>query len=382
MLGNIFALGLIVVFCFQVYYYLRYFFVVFWAERKQRKGKSNFLTEQPPVSVVICSKDESENLQKFLPSILEQDYPNFEVIVVNDGSTDTTSEVLSIFKQNYSNLYETYIPQSTEIISRKKLGLTLGIKAAKNEILLFTDADCKAVSNKWISEMVKNFTPETEFVLGCGLYMYEKSFVNRLISYDTLTIALQYLGFAFAGKPYMGVGRNLAYRKSTFMSHKGFAGFLHVQSGDDDLFVNAWATAENVKVETSAESVTVSIPKKTFKEWISQKDRHLSTSSMYKKADLWRMTGELGTRTLFYAFFVLSLCFWIPISGAVALSLFFLRLTLQVILLNLSYRKIAQVERVFHIDVLLFDILLPLINLFLKVRNKLFRKKNLLYKWK
>ena len=382
MLGNIFALGLIVVFCFQVYYYLRYFFVVFWAERKQRKGKSNFLTEQPPVSVVICSKDESENLQKFLPSILEQDYPNFEVIVVNDGSTDTTSEVLSIFKQNYSNLYETYIPQSTEIISRKKLGLTLGIKAAKNEILLFTDADCKAVSNKWISEMVKNFTPETEFVLGCGLYMYEKSFVNRLISYDTLTIALQYLGFAFAGKPYMGVGRNLAYRKSTFMSHKGFAGFLHVQSGDDDLFVNAWATAENVKVETSAESVTVSIPKKTFKEWISQKDRHLSTSSMYKKADLWRMAGELGTRTLFYAFFVLSLCFWSPISGAVALSLFFLRLTLQVILLNLSYRKIAQVERVFHIDVLLFDILLPLINLFLKVRNKLFRKKNLLYKWK
>ncbi len=382
MLGNIFALGLIVVFCFQVYYYLRYFFVVFWAERKQRKGKSNFLTEQPPVSVVICSKDESENLQKFLPSILEQDYPNFEVIVVNDGSTDTTSEVLSIFKQNYSNLYETYIPQSTEIISRKKLGLTLGIKAAKNEILLFTDADCKAVSNKWISEMVKNFTPETEFVLGCGLYMYEKSFVNRLISYDTLTIALQYLGFAFAGKPYMGVGRNLAYRKSTFMSHKGFAGFLHVQSGDDDLFVNAWATTENVKVETSAESVTVSIPKKTFKEWISQKDRHLSTSSMYKKADLWRMAGELATRTLFYAFFVLSLCFWSPISGAVALSLFFLRLTLLVILLNLSYRKIAQVERVFHIDVLLFDILLPLINLFLKVRNKLFRKKNLLYKWK
>ena len=382
MLGNIFALGLIVVFCFQVYYYLRYFLVVFWAERKQRKGKSNFLTEQPPVSVVICSKDESENLQKFLPSILEQDYPNFEVIVVNDGSTDTTSEVLSVFKQKYCNLYETYIPQSTEIISRKKLGLTLGIKAAKNEILLFTDADCKAVSRQWISEMVKNFTPETEFVLGCGLYMYEKSFVNRLISYDTLTIALQYLGSAFAGKPYMGVGRNLAYRKSTFISHKGFAGFLHVQSGDDDLFVNAWATAKNTRIETSTQSVTYSVPKQTFKEWLSQKDRHLSTSSMYKKNDLCRIAGELGTRTLFYAFFVLSLCFWNPISGSIALSLFLLRLALQVVIFNLSYRKIAQVERVFHVDVLLFDILLPLISLFLKSRNKLFRKRNQLYKWK
>ncbi|MBO7724666.1 MAG: glycosyltransferase [Paludibacteraceae bacterium] len=382
MLGNVFAIGLVAVFFAQIYYYLRYFFVIFWAQRKQKKGKLDFQTEKPPVSVVICSKNESENLHKFLPSILEQDYPNFEVVVVNDGSTDTTSEVLSIFKEKYNNLYETYIPQSAEIISRKKLGLTLGVKAAKNEILLFTDADCKAVSRHWISKVVRNFTPETEFVLGCGLYMYEKTFINRLISYDTLTIALQYLGFAFAGRPYMGVGRNLAYRKSTFMSHKGFAGLLHVQSGDDDLFVNHWATKQNTRVELSAQSITASLPKKSFREWLSQKDRHLSTSSMYKKTDLWRLGGELGTRTLFYLFFVLSLFFWTPMAGAIALSLFCLRLIFQIVLLNLSARKLGQTERFFHIDVVLFDIFLPLVNLFLKTRNKLFRRKNQLYKWK
>lgn len=382
MLGNIFALGLILFFCIQVYYYLRYFCVIFWVEKRRKKGKCDFLTEQPPVSVVICSKDESENLRQFLPSILEQDYPNFEVIVVNDGSTDATSEVLSVFKQQYDNLYETYIPESTEIISRKKLGLTIGIKAAKNEFLLFTDADCRAESRQWISEMVKNFTPETEFVLGCGLYMYEKSFINRLISYDTLTIALQYLGFAFAGKPYMGVGRNLAYRKSTFMSHKGFAGLLHIQSGDDDLFVNSWAVKTNTRIETSAQSITTSLPKKTFKAWISQKDRHLSTSLMYHKTDLWRLGGEVATRALFYVFFVLSLCFWNPIAGIISLSLFFLRLIFQIVLFNLSAKKIGQANRIFHIDILLFDVLLPLINLFLMVRRKLFRKKNQLYKWK
>ncbi|MDR2684181.1 MAG: glycosyltransferase [Prevotellaceae bacterium] len=260
----VFSVILLIAFAVQIFYYLYFYTGTISRKRKINKNKIVFNTAQPPVSVIICAKNEEKNLAEFLPFVLEQNYPDFEVIVVNDGSRDGTEEVLFDLSQKYSNLYATTLSNDVKILSSKKLALTIGIKAAKNDILLFTDADCKPATREWLLLMVRNMSENTEFVLGFGDYFRKKPLLNRLISFDTLFIAMQYLGFAFRGFPYMAVGRNLMYRKSTFFKLKGFAGHLHLPSGDDDLIVNSVAKKHNTVIECCAESKTVSVPKTGF----------------------------------------------------------------------------------------------------------------------
>jgi glycosyltransferase involved in cell wall biosynthesis len=359
----------------QLYYYLYHYSSILKYRTKQRKGIVPFLENQPPVSVIICAKNESENLRKFLPSLLEQDYPCFEVIVINDGSTDETEDLLQELEKKYPFLYRTFVPENANVRSTKKLGLTIGIKAAKYDLLLFTDADCQPSSNKWIANMIRNFTQGTEFVLAYGAYMREKGFMSRMISFDTLFIGIQSLGYALTGHPYMGVGRNMAYRKETFVRLKGFAKSLRLQSGDDDLFVNGGANEYNTRVEISPESVTWSVPKSTFKAWYRQKERHLSTSAFYNTDSLMRIGIEIATRGLFY----LLVCIIAIMSpwtfGALAGLLLFVRYAVQLIVVN----KVAQQfnERRFYASLILFDILLPILSLYIKI----FSKKSI-FKWK
>ncbi len=366
-------------FCIQLYFYVRYYFEIAKKSRRETKNPLPTPTALPPVSVIICAKEEGENIRKFLPSVLKQDYPDFEVIVVNDGNNAEMQSELAQLKTRYENLHETFVPADADVISRKKLALTIGIKAAKNEILLFTDADCQAQSHHWITSMVRNFDAETEVVLGYGCYFAEKNFLSRLISFDTLFIAMQYMGFAAKGRPYMGVGRNLAYRRSTFFNHRGFAGMLHLQSGDDDLFVSAVANKHNTKTEISVESKTLSVPKSSFRQWILQRERHLSTSVNYKKDTLQRIGTEVVSRGLFYACLVATLCTG-ELIGLTALSLFIVRYAVQATAINLSAKALS--ERRFYTLILIFDILIPLINLFLLMRSKIFYKKNHIYNWK
>ncbi|MDP4203543.1 MAG: glycosyltransferase [Bacteroidota bacterium] len=366
---------LLVVFGIQIYYYSYHFASIIKYRKKRDNGIVPFVENLPPVSVIICAKNESENLRQFLPAILEQDYPCFEVIVVNDGSTDETSDLLQELSLTYPNLYRTFVPENANIRSTKKLGLTIGIKAAKFDVLLFTDADCKPASNKWIENMASNFTQSTEFVLGYGAYMHEKGFMSRMISFDTLFIGMQSLGYALNGHPYMGVGRNMAYRKETFVRMKGFSKSLGIQSGDDDLFVNNGANEYNTRVEISADSVTWSVPKSTYRSWFRQKERHLSTSSFYKADGLLRIGVEVASRGLFYAL-ICAIAILSPWTfGVVAGIVFLMRYSVQLIVVN----KVAKQfnERKFYFSLLMFDVVLPLISLYIKI----FSKKSI-FKWK
>ena len=361
-------------FVVQVFYYLFFYAKTLRYSKKTRKNKVSFLDNKPPVSVVICAKNESENLRNFLPSILTQDYPNYEVIVINDGSTDESEELLSILGTQYPHLYRTYLPSEAKFISTKKMALTVGIKAAKHELLLLTDADCQPAGKDWIANMVRNFDDQTDVVLGYGAYFKKKGFVGKLVSYDTFTIALQYMGFALAGKPYMGVGRNLAYRKSLFFKNKGFASHLKLQSGDDDLFISEVANKHNTRVEVSPESVTYSVPKETFKSWYTQKFRHLTTSPYYKASAKALIGIEVSSRFVFYASFITALIFnnmWLSITAG---SIFLLRYLTQLLVINLSAKKIN--EQRFYLSILLFDVLLPLISLYIMIFGKKRRKHN------
>ena len=367
------AFGILsVAFIYQMYFYIRYMNGVLRLRSNINKNKVSFLTEQPPVSVIICAKDEADNLRQYLPFILQQDYPDFEVIVVNDGSTDETETLLNNLCVEYQNLRTTFVPVGARNLSTKKLGLTLGIKAAKNDLLLFTDADCMPEDNMWVSRMTRNFTPETDFILGYGAYLNKKGFLNRLITFDTLFIALQYLGMAVSGKPYMGVGRNLAYRKETFFAHKGFASTLNLISGDDDLFVNQSGNSKNTKIEISPDSITWSEPNTTFSGWFYQKERHLSVSSYYKYASKYRLSLEPLSRGLFYAALILSFVVGHLIILIATAALLLIRLIFQLIIINKSAKHFGERRYLFLVPV--FDIFLPLVNLYILTIGRLTSK--------
>lgn len=234
-----------------------------------------------PVSVIICAKNEDENLTEFLPKILTQNYPEFEVIVVNDCSWDNTENVIDEFAKIFPNLRKTTIKEDPYYKHGKKFAMLVGIKAAKYNNLVFTDADCYPAGEEWLTAMASEYSVEKEIVLGYGAYEKGKGLLNRLIRFDAFMIAVHYLSAAIRQKPYMGVGRNLAYTSKLFFREKGFSTHYHINSGDDDLFVNQTGTGVNTAVAISKEAITYSKPKKTFRDWVIQKSRHLRTAPLY-----------------------------------------------------------------------------------------------------
>ena len=269
--------------------FIQLFYYLFFYLRIVQKPHTT-PTHTPPVSVIICARNEEENLKQYLPSILNQNYPQYEVIVVNDASEDNSAWVLDAFAKQYSHLKISTIKKDEKFNHSKKLAVTIGIKAASYEYLLFTDADCEACSSDWIKQMVQSYKPDTEIVLGYGGYIKTKGLLNKLIRFDSLFIAMQYMGFAKAGIPYMGVGRNLSYKKTLFFNNKGFANHASLQSGDDDLFVNETANKQNTEINTTAH--TRSKAKKSFALWLIQKKRHQTTFHRYKKHHQFLLINE------------------------------------------------------------------------------------------
>ena len=240
-------------FIIQALYYLCLYNRIHLRSRAVKRGNVHFSQELPPVSVIICAREECENLRRNLKAVLEQDYPQFEVIVINDGNTDESEDYLTLLEEKYPHLYHSFVPDSSRYISRKKLAATLGVKASKYDWLVFTEASCCPQSNQWLRLLARNFTSRTQVVLGYSGYERGKGWLHKRVAFDNLFTSMRYLGFALAGSPYMGIGRNLAYRKELFYEHKGFSAHLNLQRGDDDLFVNHVATAENTRVETDAQ---------------------------------------------------------------------------------------------------------------------------------
>lgn len=335
----------------QLFYYLWFYL----APVLYKPGEAN--AARQPVSVIICARNESENLKMFLPAVLEQDYPDYEVIVVNDCSEDNTYNILGGFLKKYPHLRVSNVNKDPQYTHNKKFAQFIGIKAAKNEILLFTDADCRPDSARWIDGMVSNFSDKTDFILGYGGYLKKDGVLNRFIRTESMMIGIQYLGMAIRGIPYMGVGRNLAYRRSIFFNKKGFGSHTHVISGDDDLFVNSNSGKMNTRVEFRKEFHTRSLPAMTFNNWFLQKKRHMTTAPYYKSRDKFLLLLEPASRVIFYAAFVVLLSF--IFLWPVVLALFGLRLIIQILVLTMSQKKLN--EKGLLAFSLIFDIFSPII---------------------
>lgn len=316
------------------------FFIGYFSFASAKESTSN---STPPVSVIICAKNEAENLKDFIPLILEQNYTDFEVILVNDASIDDTLEVMEGFEKLDPRVRLVNVKNIEAFWGKKKYALTLGIKKAKNSTLLFTDADCRPESNMWISEMASNFKEDKSIVLGYGGYLKNKgSLLNKLIRYETLLTAIQYFSFAKWGIPYMGVGRNLAYTSQEFYAQNGFATHLHIKSGDDDLFVNQAGTGENTAITFNRASITRSIPKTSFSAWIFQKRRHISTAKFYKKKH----------KFLLVTFYLSQIGFWVLLISLLLLKIYWpivigiliVRLLIQYIVYYKSAKKLDEMD--------------------------------------
>jgi cellulose synthase/poly-beta-1,6-N-acetylglucosamine synthase-like glycosyltransferase len=283
-------------------------FLIAFARRPQEGAEA-----QVPVSVVVCAHDEAENLKELIPLLLSQDYPEFEVIIVNDRSNDSTFDFLLEETKIHPRLRMVNVKDTPERVNGKKYGITLGIKAASYEWILLTDADCRPRDARWIRSMSRHFTNSTQFVLGFSPYKRERGFLNLFIRFETLLTAIQYFGFGWMKNPYMGIGRNLAYRKSLFLEQKGFNNFLHVTGGDDDLFVNMHAHGSNTRLELSPESQVYSFPESSWGAFYDQKVRHLSVGKRYRFSH--RFLLGLFTCTWILTWFTwLILLFWLIFS--------------------------------------------------------------------
>ena len=400
--------SLLLLFVLQMYFYIRYLAAPARKMRRDKKSQISNLKNgvnralaaeksqiSEGVTVILAAHNESYNLSQYLQALLSQDYPLYEVIVVDDGSEDSTRDVVERYMTSDPRLKMSFVPYGARVRSTKKLAITLAAKAAKYDYLLLTDADCVPESSHWISEMMSgfqlstvnsqlstvncqlstiNYQLSTDIVLGFGAYFIHKSHLNRLIQFDTLFNGLHYLGAALCGHPYMGVGRNLAYKKSLFFESGGFSHLMTTRAGDDDLFVNHVATRTNTSVVISRESLTWSPSKRTFKEWWQQKRRHLSVSPQYRTSTKCRLAFEPLTRGLFYALFLCALVYYFLCTSYIvplyiALGLFLLRWIVQTVILNTSARRLGL--KSFNMcSILWFDIVLPLINLWMLVVPK------------
>lgn len=365
--------AILVFFTVQLIYYLLVYRKPYVYE--QKRDKSLTAPEKlPAVSVIIASKNESENLAKYLPPILEQDYSDFEVIVVNMGSTDETDVLLKALNQQYPHLYHTYVPAEAEDINGKKLALTLGIKAAKNDVLLFTEAYCVPASDKWIREFANEFLKGKDIVLGfCKLQIEKKVSMRKFILYDNMIHGLKYLSLAVLGKPFMGIGRNLAYKKEIFFEEKGFSSVLNIEEGEDDLFINKIAGKKKVGVVTSPESMTESDVVNSFFTWRSLKSKYLYTKQFYKGISSFVFGFETFSKYLFYLSVVSGITYGMVFGNypLIALSVFFLivRFVVQLYVIGKSSRLFNAGK--YHVNLFFFDLFQPFNNFkFRKYANK------------
>jgi len=274
-----------------------WFYLVHFNKIAKQQPQKTARTEIP-VTVIVCARNEADNLKDLIPALCEQDYPTYEVLIVNDRSTDNSESILNELKNRYPALR--VVQHRSEASPGKKAALKFGIENAAHEILLFTDADCLPTSKKWIESMVATFDLETDLVLGFSPYKKSKGLLNQFIQYETYLTALQYFSWASVGKAYMGVGRNLAYKKSAFLKSDQFESSLALASGDDDLMVQQISTASNTKAVCRPEAITISKAPQQFSLWWKQKMRHLSTGTTYPKSVQRRLGAFSGSLILFY----------------------------------------------------------------------------------
>lgn len=337
-----FELSIITIIAISVAFLCVVFLLAFYCPRVNRVAKyqasqvkededNGFVdpTTLPQASVIIYAQDQTENLAALLPDVLGQDYPaGFEVIVVNEGESDSTSDLVNQLELQHRNLYLTFTPEGARNLSRKKLALTLGIKAARYPVVVITNANVRLNSDRWLQLMTRHFNEGKDVVIGASAIDIndDNRMGKRRRAFDRVIQAIIYLSAAIGHKPYRGDGFNIAYRRDLFFANKGFSSALNLHYGDDDIFINEIVTSDNTAVELTPESIT--IPK-----FYNQARAHKELKLRYN------FTGKFIKKASprFFGFSSLMMWLWLAASVvAIVFSLPNLVPTIAVVVLMLA----------------------------------------------
>lgn len=373
-LGFQILLGVIILLLFiQLYYYIYYFA----APLRQLKKDITFKSKRPNVSIIVCAQNEQENLKTFIPKLLAQKYnAKFEVVVVNDGSTDDSNDVLERMAQEHSNLKITFLPKAAKYMSRKKMCLSIGIKASAYDVLVFTDADCCPTSDQWLDKIASHHNEENNVVIGASRFEKTEGLLGSLIDYDNLFNTMQYMGYAICGKPYRGTIRNLSYNKNTYYKAKSFSQHLNLEAGEDDIILKD-ANVQKAEVELRAGAITTSNRNLTPSSYRHTKEQRLDCKKLYKPAIKTSLFIERASRMLFYmstfaAIVLLGIsCEWLGM--AIATFAFLLRYLVQFIVLFNNAKWLGSPSHPF--GQIVFDIYLPIYELWISTIGRIGRKK-------
>jgi len=316
----------------------------------KKVGRPKLDEELEPVSIVICARDVYEYLIDLIPALLTQDYPDYEIVVVNDCSDDETEEYLKDLERREPKIKPVQLKQHLNFFNGKKFPLSMGIKSAKNDIIVLTECNCMPVNDQWLRSVVNRYNNQTEIVIGYSPYVQKKSTLNRIMRFDALQNGLLYLSAALSRRPYMGVGRNLSYRKELFYRNKGFISHYMTSVGDDDLFISQVANKKNTEVLIDAENAILTTPTSSFKLWMRQKSSRYSTVSKYNVGARISLSLFYLSQFLFYASFIALLClkpafvitngaaFYIPIL----VFFFLLRFGTQLIIYHKASKRLGE----------------------------------------
>lgn len=318
----------------------------------------------PPLSILVCARNEAQNLAANVPFLLKQEYPEFEILLVNDGSTDETAAVIDAFSANNPNVRVLHIKAKADTRSGKKQALTTAIAAARYEHLLFIDADCRPRTPYWAQEMAQGLDTGKQIVLGYGSYAtVNNNLLNNVIRFETLLTAMQYFGYANRKNPYMGVGRNLGYTKTLFYAQNGFSAHHDVPSGDDDLFVNAAATATTVSCVYTTQSFSVSIPKTTWTDWFLQKKRHISVADRYKKRH--QLSLGLFYISQFLPYILVIFLLFSPVFSLISLGVLLVRYLFVGFIMHAGMQRFEEKNLIYWFPVLEIFLVLSQLSIFI-----------------
>lgn len=367
--NNILSITILIVFGLMfliqmVYHWLVFSKVAFY--KKNRRPKTD--DELEPVSVVVWTRDSYEYLIEMLPLLLNQDYPDFEIVVVNDCSEDGTEDYLKDLERVEPRIKPVLLRQHLNFFNGKKFPLSMGIKSAKNDLLILTDVNCKPDTNKWLRSVVDCYKRNTEVVIGYCPIMFKKGLLNRIMRFDGLQQGLFYLSSALNGHPYMGIGKNLSYRKEMFYRNKGFTSHYTTSVGDDDLFISQVATKKNAEVLIDADNAIRTLPTDSFSLWMHQKSSRYSTIPQYNLGTKVSQGIFLWSQFLFYASFIALLClphafdlsigaiYYIPVLAII----FLLRYGTQMFIYHKASKRLG--EKGLLPGLIVYDILLTILS--------------------
>ena len=329
-----------------LYHWVPFSRVAFYKNRRPPRYDSDL----EPVSIVLCARDAYEHLVELVPALLGQNYPDFEVVIVNDCSDDETEEYLKDLARREPRVRPVQLKQHLNFFNGKKFPLSMGIKAAQNDLIVLTDFDCMPSTKEWLRSVVDCYGRDTEMVIGYSPYVRRKGLLNALIRFDALQNALLYLSAALKGHPYMGIGKNLSYRKELFYRNKGFISHYTTTVGDDDLFVSQAATRKNTEVLINAENAIFTTPPSAFGQWWRQRCGRHSTVRHYSAAARLRLSLFYASQLFFYVSFITLLVlspafvitggevFYIPILA----FLFLLRYASQLIVYRNASKRLGD----------------------------------------